>query len=82
MIKYKIIQYPIDEALVKMCITLLEKHGITELPCLRIGEKKALLKEKDTHIFLVWAGERRGYFILSQKEGDYITHYKSTKFAY
>ena len=42
MIKYEIVGKFPDSSLINMCISILSKNGITELPALAKGEKKAL----------------------------------------
>lgn len=82
MIKYKIIHNLEAERLVKDCVTFLNEHKITELPVLKLGERRTIFMEGDTIISLKCDGERRGQFIVRARQGEFLTLSTSAKFEY
>ena len=82
MIKYNIIPNLEAERLVKDCVTFLNEHKITELPALRLGERRTLFEDPNTTIFLTCYGERQGKFIVRKQQGEYLSLSTSAKFEY
>lgn len=82
MIKYEIIHNHEAERLVKDCVSFLHEHKITELPVLRLGERRTIFTDDRVTISLKSDGDRQGQFIVKTQQGEILTLSNSAKFRY
>ena len=82
MIKYEIIHNLEAERFVKDCISFLQEHQITELPVLKLGERRTLFMDDRVTISLKSDGDRQGQFIVKTQQGEFLTLSNSAKFKY